>query len=109
MTAFKLNEGEEFIYVGHGTYHVADRIYEDIDNAFREKNNKYHMMSIEGELDLDSVIKNLDKNTKTIYLRPFMLVSGVHMLEDIASDDEDSIKTRLETVSYTHLRAHETS
>ena len=100
MTAFKLNEGEEFIYVGHGTYHVADRIYEDIDNAFRAHNDKYHMMSIEGELDLDSVIENLSKDTKTIYLRPFMLVSGVHMLEDIASDDEDSIKTRLEKLGY---------
>lgn len=100
MTSFELKDDEEFIYVGHGTDHIADRIYDDIDEAFREKNNKYHMMSIEGELDLESVIKNLSKDTKTIYLRPFMLVSGVHMLEDIASDDEDSIKSRLETLGY---------
>ena len=100
MTSFELKDDEEFIYVGHGTDHIADRIYDDIDEAFREKNNKYHMMSIEGELDLESVIKNLSKDTKTIYLRPFMLVSGVHMLEDIASDDEDSIKSRLEALGY---------
>lgn len=100
MTSFELKDDEEFIYVGHGTDHIADRIYDDIDEAFREKNNKYHMMSIEGELDLESVIKNLSKDTKTIYLRPFMLVSGVHMLEDIASDDEDSIKSRLEARGY---------
>lgn len=100
MTSFELKDDEEFIYVGHGTDHIADRIYEDIDEAFRAHNDKYHMMSIEGELDLDSVIKNLAKDTKTIYLRPFMLVSGVHMLEDIASDDEDSIKSRLEALGY---------
>ena len=100
MTSFDLKDDEEFIYVGHGTDHIADRIYEDIDDAFRAHNNKYHMMSIEGELDLDSVIENLSKDTKTIYLRPFMLVSGVHMLEDIASDDEDSIKSRLEKLGY---------
>lgn len=100
MTAMELKDDEEFIYVGHGTDHIADRIYEDIDEAFRAHNDKYHMMSIEGELDLDSVIKNLSKDTKTIYLRPFMLVSGVHMLEDIASDDEDSIKSRLEALGY---------
>lgn len=100
MTAMELKDDEEFIYVGHGTDHIADRIYEDIDEAFRAHNDKYHMMSIEGELDLDSVIKNLDKDTKTVYLRPFMLVSGVHMLEDIASDDEDSIKSRLEALGY---------
>lgn len=100
MTSFELKDDEEFIYVGHGTDHIADRIYEDIDNAFRTHNDKYHMMSIEGELDLESVIKNLAKDTKTLYLRPFMLVSGVHMLEDIAPDDEDSIKTRLEKLGY---------
>lgn len=100
MTSFELKDDEEFIYVGHGTDHIADRIYEDIDEAFRAHNDKYHMMSIEGELDLDSVIENLSKDTKTIYLRPFMLVSGVHMLEDIASDDEDSIKSRLEKLGY---------
>lgn len=100
MTSFELKDDEEFIYVGHGTDHIADRIYEDIDEAFRAHNDKYHMMSIEGELDLDSIIENLSKDTKTIYLRPFMLVSGVHMLEDIASDDEDSIKTRLEKRGY---------
>ncbi len=100
MTSFELKDDEEFIYVGHGTDHIADRIYEDIDEAFRMHNDKYHMMSIEGELDLDSLIENLSKDTKTIYLRPFMLVSGVHMLEDIASDDEDSIKTRLEKRGY---------
>lgn len=100
MTSFELKDDEEFIYVGHGTDHIADRIYEDIDEAFRAHNDKYHMMSIEGELDLESVIENLSKDTKTIYLRPFMLVSGVHMLEDIASDDEDSIKTRLEKRGY---------
>ena len=100
MTSFELKDDEEFIYVGHGTDHIADRIYEDIDDAFRAHNDKYHMMSIEGELDLDSVIENLSKDTKTIYLRPFMLVSGVHMLEDIASDDEDSIKSRLDALGY---------
>lgn len=100
MTAMELKDDEEFIYVGHGTDHIADRIYEDIDEAFRAHNDKYHMMSIEGELNLDSVIENLSKDTKTIYLRPFMLVSGVHMLEDIASDDEDSIKSRLEALGY---------
>lgn len=100
MTSFELKDDEEFIYVGHGTDHIADRIYEDIDEAFRAHNDKYHMMSIEGELNLDSVIENLSKDTKTIYLRPFMLVSGVHMLEDIASDDEDSIKSRLEALGY---------
>lgn len=100
MTSFELKDDEEFIYVGHGTDHIADRIYEDIDEAFRAHNDKYHMMSIEGELDLESVIENLSKDTKTIYLRPFMLVSGVHMLEDIASDDEDSIKSRLEVLGY---------
>lgn len=100
MTAMELKDDEEFIYVGHGTDHIADRIYEDIDDAFRTHNDKYHMMSIEGELDLESVIENLSKDTKTIYLRPFMLVSGVHMLEDIASGDEDSIKSRLEALGY---------
>lgn len=100
MTSFELKDDEEFIYVGHGTDHIADRIYEDIDNAFRSHNDKYHMMSIEGDFDLESVVENLSKDTKTIYLRPFMLVSGVHMLEDIASDDEDSIKSRLEALGY---------
>lgn len=100
MTSFELKDDEEFIYVGHGTDYIADRIYEDIDDAFRAHNDKYHMMSIEGELDLEIVIENLSKDTKTIYLRPFMLVSGVHMLEDIASDDDDSIKSRLEALGY---------
>lgn len=100
MVDIDLEDDEEFVYVGHGTDHLADKIYEEINDAFKEKNNKFHMMSIEGDLDFDSVIDSLNNDTKTIYLRPFMLVSGVHMLEDISSDDEGSIKTRLEKLGY---------
>jgi len=41
---------------------------------------------------IDDIIEELnDKEYKKIYLYPFLLVAGDHALNDIASDEEDSI------------------
>jgi sirohydrochlorin cobaltochelatase len=37
-----------------------------------------------------------EKSIKKVLLKPFMLVAGVHALEDMASDSDDSWKSILE-------------
>ena len=92
-----LKSDEAVVLVGHGTDHAADKYYKEFEGLLRETVNNSYMISIEGNLVLDDVIKELkEKKFRKIYLYPFLVVAGDHALNDIASDDEDSIKSYLQ-------------
>jgi len=92
-----LLEDEAVVLVGHGTEHPSDKYYSDFEKLLRETVENSYMVSIEGSLILDDILKELkDKNFRKIYLYPFLIVAGDHALNDIASDDEDSIKSCLQ-------------
>jgi sirohydrochlorin cobaltochelatase len=91
-----LKEDEAVVLVGHGTDHVADKYYKEFEGILRKKVNNSYMISIEGNLILDDIMKELkEKEISKIYLYPFLIVAGDHAMNDIASDDEDSIKSNL--------------
>ncbi|MBP1926168.1 sirohydrochlorin cobaltochelatase [Sedimentibacter acidaminivorans] len=91
-----LESDEAVVLVGHGTDHEADKYYKEFEGLLREVLNNSYMISIEGNLVLDDVIKELkEKKFRKIYLYPFLVVAGDHAMNDIASDDDDSIKSYL--------------
>ena len=86
--------------MGHGSDHIADEAYEKLETTFRENGySNVYVATVEGSRTLEDVIENLE-NTSKVELRPFMLVAGDHAINDMASDDEDSWKSILQTKGY---------
>ncbi|OOM75681.1 sirohydrochlorin cobaltochelatase [Clostridium puniceum] len=88
---------ESVILFGHGTEHPSNAVYgmlqtvlidEDYENVF--------VATIEGYPTIQNVLKKLKKKgiNKT-KLVPLLLVAGDHAKNDMASDEEDSLKSIL--------------
>lgn len=90
--------GQATIFMGHGTRHQADSVYEKIETTKREKGyNNVFMGTVEGEKTIDHIIAKLkEEKIETVNLKPFMLVAGDHARNDMASDEDDSWKSILE-------------
>jgi len=92
-----LKNNEAVVLVGHGTDHSADKYYKEFEGLLRKTIKNSYMISIEGKLVLDDVIEELmKKKFRKIYLYPFLVVAGDHAHNDIASNDEASIKSYLQ-------------
>lgn len=94
--------GNGFLFMGHGTEHEANVLYEELE----ELTNKMgipdtYMGTVEGEFSLDAFIKRTaDKKYRCIHLAPFMIVAGDHAVNDMAGEQEDSWKSVLEKAGY---------
>ena len=86
------------IYMGHGSYHKADYVYDKLEKIIRAKGyDNVFIGTVEGEKTIDEIVdKLLDKGIKQATLKPFMYVAGDHAKNDMASDDEDSWKSIIE-------------
>ncbi|MFT8340864.1 MAG: sirohydrochlorin cobaltochelatase [Clostridium beijerinckii] len=92
-------EGEESVILfGHGTEHPSNAVYgmlqtvlvdEDYENVF--------VATVEGYPTVENVVRKLKKKgiNKT-KLVPLLLVAGDHVKNDMASDEDHSLKTRLQ-------------
>lgn len=91
-----LQQDEAVVLVGHGTDHVSHKYYKQFEELLRRDIHNLFIINVEGDTFMDDVINRLkEKNIRKIYLYPFMLVAGDHALNDIASDEENSIKSLL--------------
>ena len=89
---------ESVILFGHGTEHPSNAVYgmlqtvlidEDYENVF--------VSTIEGYPTVKNVLKKIKKRgIKKTKLVPLLLVAGDHVKNDMASDEENSLKTILE-------------
>lgn len=93
-----LENEESVVLFGHGTAHYGNAVYgmlqtvlvdEDYDNVF--------VATVEGYPSIESCIKRMKKkNIKKTKLVPLLLVAGDHAKNDMASDEDDSLKSMLE-------------
>ncbi|ABK60611.1 sirohydrochlorin cobaltochelatase [Clostridium novyi] len=92
------NEDKALVLMGHGSYHHANSCYALLDYMLKSKGyENTFVATVEETPTLEDAIKRLkDKNIKEVILKPFMIVSGDHAKNDMASDEEDSWKTILE-------------
>lgn len=105
----QLDEDEAFVFMGHGTEHPANAAYALVENCFRyHRAERVYVGTVEGFPHLDYVLARLDAHEVTrVHLAPLMLVAGDHAINDLAGDEDDSWKSRLESEGYTvetHLR-----
>lgn len=97
-----LKEREALLLMGHGTTHIAGMIYGALQTAFRIKDKEQVFIgTVEGWPGLEECILQLKKGGyKEVRLAPLMLVAGDHVRNDMAGDDEDSWKSRLEAEGF---------
>lgn len=91
-------EGQASIYMGHGTYHRADYVYDKLEKIIRGRGyDNVFIGTVEGEKTIEDIVdKLLDRGIEHVTLKPFMFVAGDHAKNDMASDDEDSWKSVVE-------------
>lgn len=98
---------EAVVWMGHGHEHgLCDPNYLALESELQRREPLSFVGTVEGGLTLDRIVKNLKKNKqiKTVWLSPMMVVSGVHVIEDLIGEEE-SWKSELERLGYS-VKSH---
>lgn len=93
---------EVLLFMGHGTEHIADKLYPELDRLFKEAGNpNIYMGTVEGNFSIESFLNKLKiLNPSHIHLAPFMIVAGDHATNDMSGDNKNSWKSILEKGGY---------
>ena len=94
-------DGTAFVFMGHGTSHVANVSYDQMQTQMEQLGYKNVFIgTVEGEPEetsCESVIEKVkEAGYKNVILRPLMVVAGDHANNDMAGDDDDSWKSQFE-------------
>lgn len=101
--AYPVQVGETLVLFGHGTDHAADLVYPALQTAFRLAGRPDVLIgTVEGWPAFEDVLAQLkSRNGTSVHLVPLMLVAGDHALNDMAGEDPESWKSRLEAEGFT--------
>lgn len=95
------SDGEAIFLIAHGTDHVADSCYLDINNIIYKRGYNIHIGTIKGNLSINNSLELIREcNYKKIYLTPLMIVSGRHAYNDIFKHNNHSWRAVLEENGY---------
>ena len=94
-------DGTAFVFMGHGTSHVANISYDQMQTQMEQLGYKNVFIgTVEGEpedTECQAVIEKIkEAGYKKVILRPLMVVAGDHANNDMAGDDDDSWKSQFE-------------
>ena len=101
--AYPHQNGETLVLFGHGTDHAANLVYPALQTAFYLAGRPDVLVgTVEGWPAFENVLAQLkSRNVKSVHRVPLMLVAGDHALNDMAGEDPDSWKSRLEAEGFT--------
>ena len=91
-------DGVAFVFMGHGTAHVAKVSYSQMQTQMEDLGyDNVFIGTVEGEPEDTACEAVIDKVAEAGYtkviLRPLMVVAGDHANNDMAGDDDDSWKS----------------
>ena len=91
------------VFMGHGTEHFANATYSQLQLIMRISNHpNIYITTVEGFPDYHDTIKLMDgRGIRKAVLVPFMLVAGDHANNDMAGDEEGSMKNVFSKEGYT--------
>ena len=100
------NAGTAFVFMGHGTAHVAKVSYSQMATQMQTLGyDNVFIGTVEGEPEetsAEAVIEAVKAaGYTTVILRPLMVVAGDHANNDMAGSDDDSWKTLFEAAGFT--------
>ena len=92
-----LAKGNPMVLMGHGTTHFANATYSELQLKLRFAGlRNVYITTVEGFPDFGNTIEMLKEDgVKKVTLMPFMIVAGDHANNDMAGDDDDSLKSVL--------------
>lgn len=93
-------ERGSLVLMGHGTEHYANAAYPALETFFRKQGHSHVFIgTVEGYPDIDLICRELqESNAVSATLSPLMLVAGDHANNDMASDEPDSWKSKLQKI-----------
>lgn len=99
---WKIHEDEMLVFMGHGTEHQANAVYERLNQQFKRQGREDMFLgTVEGVPGISDVVEAVKKrNPEKVILAPFMIVAGDHAKHDLAGEEEDSWKSILEKEGY---------
>ena len=97
-----LGEQEALVLMGHGTEHHVNPVYAALDYMFKDLGyENVHVGTVEAYPSFASALRLVKASgVKKVRLAPFMVVAGDHAMNDMAGEEEDSWKSRLEAEGY---------
>ncbi|MBC5738664.1 sirohydrochlorin cobaltochelatase [Lawsonibacter faecis] len=96
-------EDTAMIFMGHGTEHYVNPSYAQLEYVFHDLGRRDVLIgTVEGYPALEQVLRRMAERpeVKRAVLCPLMVVAGDHAKNDLAGADEDSWKSRLESLGY---------
>ncbi len=96
-------EDEALVFMGHGSAHFANSAYALLEYALHDRGWKGAFLgTVEGYPALEEVLRRLAEQPqiRRVRLYPFMVVAGDHACNDMAGEEEDAWKVRLERAGY---------
>ncbi len=90
------------VLMGHGTEAESNEVYARMQKVFDGLGKTHYFVgTVEATPSLDDVIAAVKKGDyQRVVLEPLMIVAGDHANNDMASDDDDSWKSRFEAEGY---------
>ena len=91
-------ENNAVVLMGHGTAHPANSVYGCLQALFEDEGyENLFVTTVEGYPNFENVIKRLRRrNISEVTIAPLMVVAGDHARNDMASDEDESLKSMLE-------------
>lgn len=99
---YRPESSELLLLMGHGSDHRANELYARMNKRAEQLGlDRILTATVEGTPSLADMLPEIArKDPKKVILAPFLIVAGVHALEDMSSDSEDSWKSILEREDY---------
>lgn len=97
----KRSADEGVVLLGHGHHHgVADLPYVASAYEFKQRDSLIILGTVEGGVTLEGMTDRFKKaKVKKVWLAPFMVVAGVHTVEDLIGEEE-SVRVELEAAGF---------
>ncbi len=93
-----INDDEVVLLMGHGTIGGSHQIYSYLEKEMLKNNMSICIKTLEESHLIYELGQELRRNNiQKVHLMPFMLVAGKHAIDDMASDEQNSLKTLLKS------------
>ena len=103
LPGLELKKGEQLVWLGHGSPHQHNPVYEGLQ-AYADANNLPINVGVLEPNDTPNfamVLKRLKKaSAKEVLLAPLLLAGGRHVAKDLAGSGNDSWQSRLEQAGF---------
>ena len=93
-----LENEESVVLFGHGTAHASNAVYGMLQTVLEDEGyENVFVATVEGYPSIETALRRMKKReVKKTKLVPLLLVAGDHAKNDMASDEEDSLKSILQ-------------